>query len=218
MRSRVLRWLKRAALLLGAIAITLIAVRIYDTQRGPPLELWHTYAPPELSADEIDEADWSQYLAAEQAAFEAVRREVDEQLDPEDRVPVNRYFEGSPVHPARFAQDWNRSYVLEPEGAPVGAVVFLHGLTDSPYSQRHIAQPLSRPWLRRDRDQAARPWHRSRRSGGGRVGGLAGRHAARRARGAPAHRPVAAAAPGRVLQRRRARHEVCLGRDRGPAV
>jgi alpha-beta hydrolase superfamily lysophospholipase len=140
MRSRVLRIVKRAAVLLAAIAVTLMAVRIYDTQRGPPLELWHTYAPPELSADEIDHADWNQYLAAEAAAFDAMHREVDEQLDPEDRVPVNRYFKGSPVHPARFAQDWNRSCVLEPKGTPVGAAVFLHGLTDSPYSQRHIAQ------------------------------------------------------------------------------
>jgi alpha-beta hydrolase superfamily lysophospholipase len=140
MQSRVLKIVKRAAVLLAAIIVTLMAARIYDTQRGPPLELWHTYAPTELSADELDEADWSQYLTAEAAAFDAVHREVDEQLDPEDRVPVNRYFEGSPVHPAGFAQDWNRSYVLEPEGTPVGAVVFLHGLTDSPYSQRHIAQ------------------------------------------------------------------------------
>ncbi len=30
--------------------------------------------------------------------------------------------------------------MLEPEGTPVGAVVFLHGLTDSPYSLRHIAR------------------------------------------------------------------------------
>jgi alpha-beta hydrolase superfamily lysophospholipase len=37
-------------------------------------------------------------------------------------------------------QDFNRSFVLEPEGKPVGAVVLLHGLTDSPYSQRHIAR------------------------------------------------------------------------------
>ena len=71
-RSRVLRIVKRAALLLAAVVITLLAVRIYDTQRGPPLELWHTYAPPELSADELDEADWSRYLAAEQAAFDDV--------------------------------------------------------------------------------------------------------------------------------------------------
>jgi predicted alpha/beta-fold hydrolase len=140
MGSRVLKIVKRIALVLAAVVVTLLAVRIYDTQRGPPLELWHTYAPAELSADELDEADWSQYLAAERAAFQAVHREVDEQLDGEDRIPVNRYFDGSPVHPANFAQDWNRSYVLEPEGASVGAVVFLHGLTDSPYSLRHVAR------------------------------------------------------------------------------
>jgi alpha-beta hydrolase superfamily lysophospholipase len=140
MRSRMLRYLRRGTLLLAVIAITLLAVRIYDTQRGPPLELWHLYAPPELTAEQLDKADWNQYLAAEQAAFNDVNREVEEKLTPKERVPVNRYFEGSPVHPAKFAHDWNRSYVLEPEGTPVGAVVFLHGLTDSPYSLRHIAR------------------------------------------------------------------------------
>jgi alpha-beta hydrolase superfamily lysophospholipase len=139
-RSKIPRILKRAAVLLAVIVMTLTAVRIYDTQRGPPLELWHTYAPPELDAEELDQADWSEYLDAEQAAFDHVRAEVTAKLEAEDRVPVNRYFEGSPVYPGRFAQDWNRSYVLEPEGAPIGAAVFLHGLTDAPYSQRHIAQ------------------------------------------------------------------------------
>ena len=61
-------------------------------------------------------------------------------LDPEERIPVNRYFDGSPIYPGHFSQDWNRSYMLEPDGPPVGAVVFLHGLTDSPYSLRHIAR------------------------------------------------------------------------------
>jgi alpha-beta hydrolase superfamily lysophospholipase len=139
-RSWVLRFLRRGAALLAVIAITLIAVRIYDAQRGLPLELWHTHVPPELSADEIDRADWSRYLAAEQATFDDVRTEVTARLEAEDRVPVNRYFEGSPVYPGHFEQDWNRSYVLEPDGAPAGAVVFLHGLTDAPYSQRHIAR------------------------------------------------------------------------------
>jgi alpha-beta hydrolase superfamily lysophospholipase len=140
MPIRVLKLVKRGALLLAVILITLIGVRIYDTQRGLPLEPWHIYAPPEMSADEIDHADWGRYLAAEQAAFDDVRAEVTAKLDPSERVPVNRYFEGSPVYPGHFAQDWNRSYVLEPDGDPVGAVVFLHGLTDSPYSLRHIAR------------------------------------------------------------------------------
>jgi alpha-beta hydrolase superfamily lysophospholipase len=140
MRSTVLRWLKRAALLFAVAVITFLAVRIYDTQRRPPLELWHTYAPPELSAEEIDHADWDAYLAAEDAAFAAVHREVDDKIDADNRVPFNRYFVGSPVHPANFTTDWNRSYVLEPDGPPLGAAVFLHGLTDSPYSLRHIAR------------------------------------------------------------------------------
>jgi hypothetical protein len=139
-RSRVLRYLKRGAVLLGVIGITLIVVRIYDTQRGPPLELWHTYVPSEMGPDELDDADWGRYLAAEQTIFDGVRAEVTAKLDVDDRIPVNRYFESSPVYPGHFAQDWNRSYSLEPDGAPVGAVVFLHGLTDAPYSQRHIAE------------------------------------------------------------------------------
>ena len=44
------------------------------------------------------------------------------------------------MYPANFTTDWNRSYIMEPQGIPVGAVVLLHGLTDSPYSLRHIAR------------------------------------------------------------------------------
>ena len=118
MPSWVLWVLKRAAVLLAMIAVTLIAVRIYDTQRAPPLELWHTYAPSEMDADEIDQADWDQYLAAEQAVFDDVRapRSRRSWTLAEAVVPFNRYFEGSPVYPGHFAQDWNRSYVLEPDG------------------------------------------------------------------------------------------------------
>ena len=132
--------MKRALIVVGVCAVAVLALRVYTTRRGLPLHRWHTYVPRELSAKEIDGADWQSYLSAENDLFDRVRREVSERLPPEDRVPVNRYFEGSPVYPAHFAHDWNRSFVLEPEGKPVGAVVLLHGLTDAPYSQRHIAQ------------------------------------------------------------------------------
>ena len=135
-----LRILKSGAIGLLVILATFLAVRIYDTQRGPPLRSWHTYLPHELSIKELDQADWAEYLKTESSIFEAVRDEVTAQLAPEDRVPANRYFEGSPIYPGHFAQDWNRSHVLEPNGPIVGAAVFLHGLTDSPYSLRHVAQ------------------------------------------------------------------------------
>lgn len=136
----VIRWAKRLFALLIVAAATLLAVRVWDTQRGPALHIWHTYVPHELSVKELDAADWTKYLAAEARIFEALRQHVTQELDPEDRAPVNRYFAGSPVYPGHFAQDWNRSYALEPSGTPAGAVVLLHGLTDSPYSLRHIAR------------------------------------------------------------------------------
>jgi len=126
-----------AVLLVGVGAF---AVRSYRSLEGPPLQPWHTFVPVELEASELDAADWSRYVAHEQQIFDSVRANVTQQLEPDARVPYNRYFEGSPVFPPRFAQDWNRSYVMEPASAPRGAVVLLHGLTDSPYSLRHIAR------------------------------------------------------------------------------
>jgi alpha-beta hydrolase superfamily lysophospholipase len=131
---------KIVASAVALVFLTFLGVRIYDTQRGLPLEPWHTFVPKELSAAKLDAADWKQYAAHEAAIFDELRREVTQKLPPHDRVPVNRYFDGSPVYPGRFQQDFNRSFILEPDGKPVGAVVLLHGLTDSPYSQRHIAR------------------------------------------------------------------------------
>jgi alpha-beta hydrolase superfamily lysophospholipase len=135
--KRILLGLLIVVLLLGAVAL---AVRSYRSLQGPPLQPWHTFVPDELRAADLDAADWPRYLAQEQAIFDSVRANVTQRLDGEARVPYNRYFEGSPVYPPRFAQDWNRSYVIEPASAPKGAVVLLHGLTDSPYSLRHVAR------------------------------------------------------------------------------
>src|SRR5215475_6181534 len=139
-RTKALTWLKWTAIVLVVAALTLFAVRVYDVQRGPSLEVWHTYLPRELTVEALDQADWRGYLDNEARIFEDLRREVSQKLTPDEHVPINRYFEGSPVYPSHFAQDFNRSFVLEPEGAPRGVVVLLHGLTDSPYSQRHIAR------------------------------------------------------------------------------
>jgi alpha-beta hydrolase superfamily lysophospholipase len=140
MASKALKLLKWLGWALAGIALTVLAVRIYDSQRGAPLELWHTFVPHELSAKEIDQSDWAKYLAAEERAFAEVRTQVTDHLPSNKQDPGNRYFAGSPIYPGRFSEDWNRSYVMEPKGTPVGAVVLLHGLTDSPYSLRHIAR------------------------------------------------------------------------------
>ncbi len=140
MPVRLLRVLRRVVVLVLVVAATVLALRAWDSQRGPPLEPWHTYVPAEMHVAEIDRSDWAAYLRHEESIFRAVRREVVDRIDPQAAVPGNRYWAGSPIYPGRFEQDFNRSYLLEPDGPPVGAVVLLHGLTDSPYSLRHVGQ------------------------------------------------------------------------------
>ncbi|MBC8025407.1 MAG: alpha/beta hydrolase [Steroidobacteraceae bacterium] len=132
-------WLKRAAIAVALILLTILAVRAFEAWRSPPLSLWHREVPRELDADAIDAADWAAWLAAETRAFDDVRTHVTDQLPADERVAANRFFAGSPMNTSQRAFDWNRTYVLMPEGPPRGAVVLLHGLTDSPYSLRHIA-------------------------------------------------------------------------------
>ena len=135
--GKILKWALVSLLVIG---VALLALRSFRVLGGPPLQPWHTFVPQELRADQLDAADWTRYLAQENEIMASVRTEVSQKLAPDQRVPINRYFEASPVYPARFAHDWNRSYVMEPDGKPLGVVVLLHGLTDSPYSLRHIAR------------------------------------------------------------------------------
>ncbi len=140
MLARLPGLLRLAAALALIVLATFLGIRVWDSQRGLPLEPWHTFIPDELTAEELDRADWAQYLAAEDRIFAEVGAEVTQKLDRAERVPVNRYFAGSPVYPGHLSEDWNRSHVLEPDGEPVGVAVLLHGLTDAPYSQRHLGE------------------------------------------------------------------------------
>lgn len=138
---RLILWLLVLSLVLAFAAF---AIRIYVTESGPDLQLWHTYVPRDMHAEEIDKATWADYVAAEDKLFAAVKENVTDKLDASQQTPLNRYYSGSPIFPDRFATNWNHSYILMPDGPPKGAVVLLHGLTDTPYSLRHIADSYRR--------------------------------------------------------------------------
>ncbi|MCE2970018.1 MAG: alpha/beta hydrolase [Burkholderiales bacterium] len=137
---KVFKLVKWIFILLLLLLATVLGLRAWDAWRAEPLKLWHTHVPDDVRAKAIDQLDWAGYLALEKKLFDDVRREVTDQLPEEDRVLSNRYFSGSPLYPGGFKNDWNRSYILLPAGKPVGTVVLLHGLTDSPYSLRHVAR------------------------------------------------------------------------------
>lgn len=130
---------KKIALVIGVVLIVLLAIRIYASQKGPALHVWHTWTADEMSVAEIDHASFAQYLTRENAIFTDLRSQVTDKTEESERTPLNRFYRHSLVWPGQFSPDANRSFVLMPTGKPRGAVVLLHGLTDSPYSVRHLA-------------------------------------------------------------------------------
>jgi alpha-beta hydrolase superfamily lysophospholipase len=132
-------WVWRVVAVVATLLAVILALRVLQSERQPDLKPWHTWAPREADAGDIDELDWPTWLAREDALMKEVRTHMAADLEPTDRVAANRYFAGSPINSAHFAPDWNRSYEMLPLGEPAGAVVLLHGLSDSPYSLRHVA-------------------------------------------------------------------------------
>ncbi|MBN9689974.1 MAG: alpha/beta fold hydrolase [Verrucomicrobia bacterium] len=132
-------------LVYGVVAVlgTLFLGYVYFLHRQPPLKAWHTAALTQefRAADAAQMPDFPAYLAREEALFEEVKKEVYDTVSEEDRRKFNRFFKGSLSDPTRVATNWNRSFVLT-QPNPRGAVVLLHGLTDSPYSLRALGESL----------------------------------------------------------------------------
>jgi len=133
-------WTWRIVAVAASLLALILGMRILQSERQPDLKPWHTWVPHEADAREIDELDWAAWLVREDTLMKEVRAHMAKSLEAPDRVKANRYYDGSPLYSARFTHDWNRSYELLPADNPVGAVVLLHGLSDSPYSLRHVAQ------------------------------------------------------------------------------
>ncbi|MCM7166579.1 alpha/beta hydrolase [Enterobacter quasiroggenkampii] len=136
---RLIALAKKTGMVVGIVLVVLLAVRVYLSQQGPELHLWHTWRADEMSVRELDNADFAGYLARERAIFTDLDNAVTAKTAGEEQTPLNRYYRQSLVWPGQFAPDANRSFVLMPAGKPRGAVVLLHGLTDSPYSVRRLA-------------------------------------------------------------------------------
>ncbi len=138
------RLLGYAVRLVAAVAVvlaTIVLVRAFDARRMGPLKPWQTVAPAsEMTASELDDTfSLSHYLAREEVVFREVRTRVESALGPEDRAPANRYWSDGPLSSSRFPKDGNRTFELVPERIR-GGVLLVHGLTDSPYSMRRLAE------------------------------------------------------------------------------
>jgi len=141
----VLRLLKRLLYaLIGFIAAVFI-IWAFMARSLPDLELWHTIdlETEFKAADAASIRTFESYQALEKRLFEELDRKVVAQTDISPANHLNRYNPEGANNALRFPGHWNRSYELVPAQIR-GRALLLHGLSDSPYSLREVAQILFR--------------------------------------------------------------------------
>jgi alpha-beta hydrolase superfamily lysophospholipase len=136
---RLLRWLLYAVVLVAIVLATIVVVYALQARRLPDLRAWHRVKlHEEFRADRAD-MTFDEYRKLEDRLFTELRAKVLDDPSAADTSPFGRYTPGS--EPEKLALDtiYNRSYELVPAN-PRGGVLLVHGLTDSPYSMRGLAE------------------------------------------------------------------------------
>ena len=143
---RVAKWLLYIVAAVVLVFGTVIVLRAFAARNKPPLKAWHHPLSAEFRArDATPTSTLADYLGFEDRVMRQLEREVyAAPLSAEDKNAANRYWRDSQIWPGRFTPDWNRTQQLEPEGDLRGGVLLIHGLTDSPYSVRAVADVYRR--------------------------------------------------------------------------
>lgn len=139
---RIAKWLLAASAGAGVLlALVVLVFAVLARATLPELRPWQR-----LTLDEEFHAGrarapktFDEYLRLEDRLIAELHRKLLDDPKVADTYVLSRYRPGSV--PARLALEtkYNRSYELAPPN-PVGAVLLVHGLTDSPYSMRAIAE------------------------------------------------------------------------------
>ena len=110
---------------------------------GSQLKPWHTEKlDEEFTEDKADEVGtFDDYLELEDRLFKQLDEKVYALGETGTEHKPDRYSPGSLADPRKHNPDWNRSFELVPDEA-VGAVLLLHGMSDSPYSLLALGKAL----------------------------------------------------------------------------
>jgi len=106
---------------------------------------WHTIQlRSEYSVATAATADsFEDYQQLEQNVFAELDQRIYAQAPTGAQHILERYSKGSLADPAQRQPNWNRTFELTPDTAR-GAVLLLHGMSDSPYSLRALGETLWR--------------------------------------------------------------------------
>ena len=112
---------------------------------GPSLKPWHKERlTAEFTAEKLDDIrSFEDYRRLEDRLFDQLKEEVYARTDTGPEYELVRYSTGSAADPQRHKPNWNRTFELS-AASPVGGILLLHGMSDSPYSLRALGQTLNR--------------------------------------------------------------------------
>jgi alpha-beta hydrolase superfamily lysophospholipase len=107
------------------------------------LETWHTVKlTEEYRGDDTDEVQsFADYLELEDRLFEELDEKVYSTVGTGPEFALHRYSRGSASDPDSFSFNYNRTFELDVDDAR-GAVLLIHGMSDSPYSLAAIGHLL----------------------------------------------------------------------------
>ena len=132
----------------GAIGVVLMLIVVFVVylDSRPDLDAWHKADLDEEFTADSPVSNLQEYLALEDRLFVQLDEEVYDRTGPIGDEVVNRYKRGSMSDPERWPVNWNRTIEMQAPQAS-GAVLLLHGLSDSPYSLRYLTERLNEQGL-----------------------------------------------------------------------
>ena len=126
---------------IGAFVV-FIAGDLIISLKLPELKPWHTTRlKHEFTAKTGADVNWENYLAQEQKLFDELDELKRNIFKSSVKLSASRYAEGGNFLERRISTNWNRSYKLDASN-PQGVALLVHGISDSPYTLKAIAQAL----------------------------------------------------------------------------
>jgi alpha-beta hydrolase superfamily lysophospholipase len=127
----------------GCIAVLIVLFTMQGCS-GPALKSWHTEKlSAEFTVEKADEVtSFDDYRRLEDELFAQLEEKVYAHTATGPEYALVRYSTGSAADPQHRQPNWNRSFELNAD-APVGGVLLLHGMSDSPYSLRALGETLN---------------------------------------------------------------------------
>ena len=139
------KWIVYLFFSVTGFLVGVFAIYVYWLHGGPSLQHWHTeLLPAEFNIAKKDFIKtFDDYIKLEEKLFRQLNEEIYAGSETGPGFELSRYSPRSIADPRYRKPDWNRSFELETK-SPIGGVLLLHGMSDSPYSLRALGQALSR--------------------------------------------------------------------------